>query len=190
METGINSFLINISLIFLFSLFMTRLPIRRGRGYAIYIGFGALLVLIQVSGSVDETVFINVFIPYFLMLSFGAWLCYWAAMKLETHLWMFLLHTHRATIDELTGLPNRYRTLEQMNDLEMSGKPWTLLVIDVDHCELLATYLLRKLKWELLGKNVLLLATFIYQARRAVPALNGCQSANINRLRLALMSRS
>ena len=118
---------------FLFSLVMTRLPIRQGRGYAIYIGSGALLVLIQVRGSVNETVFINVFVPYFLMLSFGAWLCYWAAKKIETHLWMFLLHTHRATIDELTGLPNRYRTLEQMNDLEMSGKPWTLLVIDVDH---------------------------------------------------------
>ena len=56
--------------------------------------------------------------------------------------------------------------------------------------ELLATYLLHKLKWELLGKTVLLPATVIYQARRAVPALNGCQSANINRLRLALMSRS
>ena len=118
---------------FLFSLVMTRLPIRQGRGYAIYIGSGALLVLIQVRGSVNETIFINVFVPYFLMLSFGAWLCYWAAKKIETHLWMFLLHTHRATIDELTGLPNRYRTLEQMNDLEMSGKPWTLLVIDVDH---------------------------------------------------------
>lgn len=118
---------------FLFSLFMTRLPIRRGRGYAIYIGFGALLVLIRGTGSVDMDVFVNVFVPYFLMLSLGAWLCYWAAMKLETHLWMFLLHTHRATIDELTGLPNRYRTLEQMNDLELSSKPWTLLVIDVDH---------------------------------------------------------
>ncbi|MCM3280154.1 hypothetical protein M3591_06350 [Exiguobacterium sp. MER 193] len=57
-------------------------------------------------------------------------------------------------------------------------------------CELLATYLLHKLKWELLGKTMLLLATIVYQAHRAVPALNGCQSANINRLRLALMSRS
>ncbi len=38
-------------------------------------------------------------------------------------------------------------------------------------CELLATYLLRKLKWELLGKIVLLLATIIYQARRVVPTL-------------------
>ena len=56
--------------------------------------------------------------------------------------------------------------------------------------ELLATYLLHKLKWELLGKTVLLLATVMGQARRAVPALNGCQSANINRLMLALMSRS
>ncbi|MBQ6459381.1 MAG: hypothetical protein IJJ35_07270 [Exiguobacterium sp.] len=56
--------------------------------------------------------------------------------------------------------------------------------------ELLATYLLHKLKWELLGKTVLLLATVMDQARRAVPALNGCQSANINRLMLALMSRS
>ena len=58
------------------------------------------------------------------------------------------------------------------------------------YSELLTTYLLHKLKWELLGKTVLLPATVIYQARRAVPALNGCQSANINRLRLALMSRS
>ena len=57
-------------------------------------------------------------------------------------------------------------------------------------CELLATYLLHKLKWELLGKTVLLPATVMDQARRAVPALNGCQSANINRLVLALMSRS
>ena len=56
--------------------------------------------------------------------------------------------------------------------------------------ELLATYLLHKLKGELLGKTMLLLATIVYQAHRAVPALNGCQSANINRLRLALMSRS
>ena len=38
-------------------------------------------------------------------------------------------------------------------------------------CELLATYLLRKLKGELLGKIVLLLATIIYQARRVVPTL-------------------
>ena len=52
------------------------------------------------------------------------------------------------------------------------------------------TYSLRKLKWELLGKTVLLLATVVYQARRAVPALKDCQSANINRLMLALMSRS
>ena len=37
--------------------------------------------------------------------------------------------------------------------------------------ELLATYLLRKLKGELLGKIVLLLATIIYQARRVVPTL-------------------
>ncbi len=56
--------------------------------------------------------------------------------------------------------------------------------------ELLATYLLHNLKWELLGKTVLLPATVMDQARRAVPALNGCQSASLNRLRLALMSRS
>ena len=56
--------------------------------------------------------------------------------------------------------------------------------------ELLATYLLRKLKGELLGKTKLLLATVVYQARRAVPALKDCQSASINRLMLALMSRS
>ncbi|WP_215143927.1 GGDEF domain-containing protein [Exiguobacterium qingdaonense] len=118
---------------YLFSLVVSRFPIHRGRGYAIYVGFGALLVLIQVTASVDQTVFLHVFVPYFLMLSLGAWLCYWGSKKLETHLWMYLLHTHRATIDELTGLPNRYRTLEHMNDLEMSGKPWSLLVIDVDH---------------------------------------------------------
>ncbi|WP_214820902.1 MULTISPECIES: NAD-dependent epimerase/dehydratase family protein [unclassified Exiguobacterium] len=56
--------------------------------------------------------------------------------------------------------------------------------------ELLATYLLRKLKWKLLGKTVLSPATVMDQARRAVPALKDCQSANINRLMLALMSRS
>ncbi len=39
------------------------------------------------------------------------------------------------------------------------------------HCELLTTCLLRSLKWEFLGKTVLLLATIIDQARRAVPAL-------------------
>ncbi|MBR2078455.1 MAG: hypothetical protein IJ878_14090, partial [Exiguobacterium sp.] len=37
--------------------------------------------------------------------------------------------------------------------------------------ELLATYLLRNLKWELLGKTVLLPATVIYQARLVVPTL-------------------
>ncbi|WP_214693651.1 diguanylate cyclase [Exiguobacterium sp. s160] len=119
--------------LYIFSLLLSRVPMHRSRGYTVYVGFGALLVLIRVTGSVDAMVFVNVFIPYFLMLSLGAWLCYWGAKKLETHLWMFLLHTHRATVDELTGLPNRYRTLEQMNELEMSGKPWTLLVIDVDH---------------------------------------------------------
>ena len=41
-------------------------------------------------------------------------------------------------------------------------------------CELLTTCLLRNLKWELLGKTVLLLATIIYQAHRAVPALKVC----------------
>ena len=56
--------------------------------------------------------------------------------------------------------------------------------------ELLATYLLCKLKWELLGKTVLLLATVVYQARRVVPTLKDVQSASINRLMLALMSRS
>ena len=38
-------------------------------------------------------------------------------------------------------------------------------------CELLATYLLRKLKGELLGKTVLLPPTIIYQARLVVPTL-------------------
>ena len=37
--------------------------------------------------------------------------------------------------------------------------------------ELLATYLLHNLKWELLGKTVLLPATVVYQARRVVPTL-------------------
>ena len=89
-------------------------------------------------------------------------------------------------------------------NLELMTVIWVYLAIDIalfatliwglftkDRIsELLATYLLHNLKWELLGKTVLLPATVIYQARRAVPALNGCQSANINRLRLALMSRS
>ncbi|MGA9467020.1 MAG: hypothetical protein WBV10_05295, partial [Exiguobacterium marinum] len=47
----------------------------------------------------------------------------------------------------------------------------TDLLNNQDNRELLATYLLRKLKWELLGKTVLLLATVVYQARRMVPTL-------------------
>ena len=119
--------------LFIFSLMLAQLTLHRRRLYAVYIGIGALLVLIRVTGYIDPQTFVKVFIPYFIMLSLGAWLCYWVAKKLETHLWMFLLHTHRATIDELTGLANRYRTLEHMNDIETSGRPWSLLVIDVDH---------------------------------------------------------
>lgn len=119
--------------LFIFSLMLARLTIHQRRLYATYIGIGSLLVLIRVTGSIDTHTFVKVFIPYFTMLSLGAWLCYWGAKKLETHLWMFLLHTHRATVDELTGLANRYRTLEHMSEFETSGRPWSLLVIDVDH---------------------------------------------------------
>lgn len=107
--------------------------IRRGHLYAGYIALGMTLVLVRVVGHVSPDTFIHVFIPYFLMTSIGAWMCYWGAKKLESHLWMFRLHTHRATVDELTGLPNRYMTLERLSEVELSGRPWALFVIDVDH---------------------------------------------------------
>ena len=75
-------------------------------------------------------------------------------------------------------------------DGDMLRKHTEAIVEPILERELLATYLFHKLKWELLGKTVLLPATVMDQARRAVPALKDCQSANINRLRLALMSRS
>ena len=62
-------------------------------------------------------------------------------------------------------------------------------------CELLATYLLRKLKGELLGKIVLLLATIIYQARRVVPTLKEfvlvCQHQQVDaRVHVTVMMRA
>lgn len=47
------------------------------------------------------------------------------------------------------------------------------IFMGLDGRELLTTCLLGNLKWELLGKTVLFLATVMDQARRAVPAL-GC----------------
>lgn len=117
----------------LFSIFLSRLTFHRTRLYATYIGFGALFHLVQVTGSFETMTFVKVFVPYLIMLSLGAWVCYLGAKKLEKHLWIFILHTHRATVDELTGLPNRYQTLEHMNHLEIAGQPWSLLVIDVDN---------------------------------------------------------
>ena len=61
--------------------------------------------------------------------------------------------------------------------------------------ELLATYLLHKLKWELLGKTVLLLATIVYQARRVVPTLKEfvlvCQHQQVDaRVDVTVMMRA
>ncbi len=61
--------------------------------------------------------------------------------------------------------------------------------------ELLTTYLLRKLKWELLGKTVLLLATIVYQARRVVPTLKEfvlvCQHQQVDaRVDVSVMMRA
>ncbi len=85
------------------------------------------------------------------------------------------------------GVQIIFHTLDGLSGLDETS--W-LFPYSVTRSELLTTYVLHKLKGELLGKTVLLPATVIYQARRAVPALKDCQSANINRLRLALMSRS
>lgn len=114
------------------SFLVNRTKLRRGHAFTTYVVFGTILVLIRVTGNVPMSMFINVFLPYFLMTFFGAWMCYWVAKQIETHLRMFRLHTQRATIDELTGLPNRYMTLERLNDVEASGLPWALFVIDVD----------------------------------------------------------
>ncbi len=61
--------------------------------------------------------------------------------------------------------------------------------------ELLATYLLRKLKGELLGKTVLLPATVVYQARRVVPTLKEfvlvCQHQQVDaRVDVTVMMRA
>ena len=63
------------------------------------------------------------------------------------------------------------------------------------HSELLATYLLRKLKGELLGKTVLLPATVVYQARRVVPTLKEfvlvCQHQQVDaRVDVTVMMRA
>ncbi|RHB49758.1 diguanylate cyclase [Exiguobacterium sp. AM39-5BH] len=137
MTEGFSSIIMNalvmISIFWTIAIGLSHQYIRRGQLYAGYIAIGMMLVLVRVVGQVSLDTFINVFIPYFMMTSIGAWMCYWGAKKLETHLWMFRLHTHRATVDELTGLPNRYRTLERLSEVELSGRPWTLFVIDVDH---------------------------------------------------------
>lgn len=114
------------------SVLVTRFGLRRGHIFASYIVFGMLLVLIQIIGNVDGEIFLNVFVPYFLMTFLGGLMCYWVAKQIESHLYMFRLHAQRATIDELTGLPNRYMTLERLNEVELSGLPWALFVIDVD----------------------------------------------------------
>ena len=62
-------------------------------------------------------------------------------------------------------------------------------------CELLATYLLHTLKWELLGKTVLLPATVMDQARRVVPTLQEfvlvCQHQQIDaRVDVTVMMRA
>ncbi|MCC5893283.1 GGDEF domain-containing protein [Exiguobacterium sp.] len=121
-----------LGLFFVLSLVLNRLSLRRGHLYSAYLVFGAVLVLFRIAGNVPMHAFTNVFLPYFVMTFFGGWMCYWVAKQIETHLRMFRLHTQRATIDELTGLPNRYMTLERLNDVEASGVPWALFVIDID----------------------------------------------------------
>ncbi|WP_251139164.1 diguanylate cyclase [Exiguobacterium sp. s146] len=121
-----------LGLFFVLSLVLNRVVLRRGHLYSAYLVFGAVLVLFRVVGNVPTQAFTTVFLPYFVMTFLGGWMCYWVAKQIETHLRMFRLHTQRATIDELTGLPNRYMTLERLNEVEMSGIPWALFVIDVD----------------------------------------------------------
>lgn len=121
-----------LGLFFVLSLVLNRLSLRRGHLYSAYLVFGAVLVLFRIAGNIPMHAFTNVFLPYFVIIFFGGWMCYWVAKQIETHLRMFRLHTQRATVDELTGLPNRYLTLERLNDVEASGLPWALLVIDVD----------------------------------------------------------
>jgi len=121
-----------LGLFFVLSLVLNRLVMRRGHLYSAYLVFGAVLVLFRIAGNVPIQAFTTVFLPYFVMTFLGGWMCYWVAKQIETHLRMFRLHTQRATIDELTGLPNRYMTLERLNEVEMSGLPWALFVIDVD----------------------------------------------------------
>lgn len=130
---GFGGPLLMMGIFFIFTLIISRSGLRRGHQFMTYMIVGSLLVLIRVTGAIDIATFVRVFIPYFVMSGLGGWLCYWGTKKLETHLWMFLVHTHRATVDELTGLANRYRTLEQLNEVEMAGRPWALFVIDVDH---------------------------------------------------------
>ncbi|TCI57207.1 diguanylate cyclase [Exiguobacterium sp. SH1S21] len=137
MTDGFSMIIMNgfvmIGIFLMIAVGLGRQSVRRGHSFAVYIAIGMALVLVRVVGNVSLDTFIDVFIPYFLMTSLGAWMCYWGAKKLETHLWMFRLHTHRATVDELTGLPNRYMTLERLSEVELSGRPWALFVIDVDH---------------------------------------------------------
>lgn len=131
-EQFISSF-VTLGLFYVVSLLLNRLSLRRGHLYSAYLVFGTVLVLFRIVGNVPIDAFTIVFLPYFVMTFLGGWMCYWVAKQIETHLRMFRLHTQRATIDELTGLPNRYMTLERLNEVEMSGLPWALFVIDVDH---------------------------------------------------------
>ena len=68
-------------------------------------------------------------------------------------------------------------------------------MLSLGQSELLATYLLRKWKWELLGKTVLLPATIVYQARRVVPTLKEfvlvCQHQQVDaRVDVTVMMRA
>ena len=121
-----------LGLFLVLSLVLNRMMLRRGHLYSAYLVFGTVLVLFRIAGNVPMHAFTTVFLPYFAITFLGGWMCYWVAKQIETHLRMFRLHTQRATIDELTGLPNRYMTLERLNEVEMSGLPWALFVIDVD----------------------------------------------------------
>lgn len=124
---------ITLSCLFISSLVINRMSFRRGHRFIAYMLIGTVLVILRISAGIPIEALQVVFIPYFMMTIFGGWLCYWGSKKLETHLRMFRMHAHRATIDELTGLPNRYMTLERLNEIEESCKKWALFVIDIDH---------------------------------------------------------
>ncbi|WP_246514366.1 hypothetical protein [Exiguobacterium alkaliphilum] len=85
-------------------------------------------------GQVVNIFFINISIIY-LVLSLTLYLMrhvlpVQVASPLAVRVWFGLAMGVAAVL--LTGLPNRYMTLERLNDVEASGLPWALLVIDVD----------------------------------------------------------